>query len=258
MHAHIVLAHPEPQSFNGALAAVARGTLEGIGWSVSVSDLYALGFDPCERAEHFADRHDPHRFNVQSEQRHASKSGTLPPWVTEEVARLDKADLVILQYPMWWHLPPAILKGWFDRVFAYGEVYASNRRFENGRFTGKRSMLSVTLGTSANTYAFNGRSGDIDLLLWPVNFSLAYVGFTVLEPFASYGVEAGIQYSDRDVIEKRLVQIQDDLAARLRNLDRVPIIPFNKMSDWTADGHIECTAPVFSPFMRHRQELTLK
>ncbi len=71
MHAHIVLAHPEPKSFNANLAAVSRHALEDLGWSVSVSDLYAMGFDPCERAEHFPDRRDPDRFNAQNDQRHA-------------------------------------------------------------------------------------------------------------------------------------------------------------------------------------------
>jgi NAD(P)H dehydrogenase (quinone) len=43
-------------------------------------------------------------------------------------------------------------------------------------------MLSVAVGTSAETSAHNGRSGDMDLLLWPINFSLAYVGYQVLQP----------------------------------------------------------------------------
>jgi len=91
---------------------------------------------------------------------------------------------------MWWHLPSAMLKGRIDRVFAYGDVYTSAKRFEAGRFVGKRAMLSVTVGTSADTYAHDGRSGDIDLLLWPVEFSLAYVGYEVLAPFVAHGVEA--------------------------------------------------------------------
>ena len=41
----------------------------------------------------------------------------------EELGRMDRADLVVLQYPMWWHLPPAMLKGWFDRVLAYGATH---------------------------------------------------------------------------------------------------------------------------------------
>src|ERR1700736_2657311 len=101
----------------------------------------------------------------------------------DELALMDRADLLVLQYPMWWHLPPAMLKGWLDRVLAYGEVYTSRKRFENGR----------TVGTSSATYAHDGRSGDIDLMLWPVNFSLAYAGYEVLAPFVAYGVEAGLR-----------------------------------------------------------------
>jgi Flavodoxin-like fold len=122
--------------------------------------------------------------------------------VTHELALMDRADLLVLQYPMWWHLPPAMLKGWFDRVLAYGAVYTSKKRFENGRFAGKRAMLSVTVGTSRATYDHDGRSGDIDLLLWPVNFTLAYVGYEILAPYVSYGVEAGLRYSDPAAIEE--------------------------------------------------------
>ena len=142
MHAHIVLPHPEPQSFNAHLARIATRSLEAQGWHVSMSDLYSMGFDPCERPQHYVARQQPGRFDVQAEQR-----------------------LLILQYPMWRHLPPAMLKGWLDRVLIFGEVYASTKRFERGRFGGKRAMISVTVGTSAETYAFDGRSGDIDLLV---------------------------------------------------------------------------------------------
>jgi NAD(P)H dehydrogenase (quinone) len=176
-HAHFVLAHPEPESFNGHLALCGSAALKAEGWTVSVSDLYALGFDPCERAEHYADRSNSARFDAQAEQRHASDARTLPKDVMDELSRLDRADLLVLQYPMWRRLPPAMLKDWFDRVLAYGEVYTSGKRFKKGRFVGKRAMLSVTVGTSRNTYRYDGRSGDIDLLLLPVNFTLAYVGY---------------------------------------------------------------------------------
>ncbi len=59
MHAHIVLAHPEPQSYNAHLASTARNALEAQGWSVSISDLYQLDFDPCERASHYIERIAP-------------------------------------------------------------------------------------------------------------------------------------------------------------------------------------------------------
>ena len=257
MQAHIVLAHPEPTSFNAHLANVARSALQERGWSVSVSDLYEMGFDPSERADHYTERENVERFDVQAEQRHASERSTVPREVTAEIARLDAADLVILQYPMWWHLPPAMLKGWIDRVLIYGEVYTSTKRFEAGRFKNKRAMVSLTVGTSAETYAHDGRSGDINLLLWPINFTLAYVGFTVLEPFVAYGVEAGLRYSDSGVVEARLKEIEAKLAACLADPEAVPTIPFNTMSEWGADGRIHPGAPAHSPFIRHRERLEL-
>jgi NAD(P)H dehydrogenase (quinone) len=154
LKAHIVIAHPEPRSYNAHLADIARSELVRQGYSVTMSDLYAMDFDPCERAVYYRDRSSPERFDVQLEQRHASDTGTIPDIVTDEIKRLDDADLLILQYPMWWHLPPAMLKGWLDRVFIYGEVYASKKRFENGRYVGKKAMLSVTVGTSEATYDF--------------------------------------------------------------------------------------------------------
>ncbi len=258
MHAHFVLAHPEPQSFNAHLVRSGAAALEAEGWTVSVSDLYARGFDPCERLEHFSDRAAPDRFDPQAEQRHASGTGSLPRVVTDELAFMDRADLLILQYPMWWHLPPAMLKGWLDRVLAYGEVYTSSKRFEDGRFLGRRAMLSVTVGTSRETYAHDGRSGDIDLMLWPVNFSLAYVGYTVLAPFVAYGVEAGLRYSDPEAVGARLRAVVDEFRAALRQVDLRAAIPFNCKADWGPEGRIVPGAPVYSPFIRRKEHLDLE
>ena len=258
MHAHFVLAHPEPRSFNAHLVRSGAAALAAAGWTVSTSDLYAMGFDPCERPEHFSDRADPARFDAQAEQRHATEAGALPKAVIDELALMDRADLIVLQYPMWWHLPPAMMKGWFDRVLAYGEAYTSRKRFENGRFVGKRAMLSVTVGTSRETYAHDGRSGDIELMLWPVNFSLAYVGFEVLAPFVAYGVEAGLRYSDPALVEARLQAIVADFCAALPGHRDRAIIPFNQMEEWGADGRIVAGAPVHSAFVRRKSRLELE
>jgi NAD(P)H dehydrogenase (quinone) len=68
MHAHFVLAHPEPKSFNSHLVRVGAEAFASNGWATSVSDLYAVGFDPCERFEQ--NRLDTDRFDPQAEQRH--------------------------------------------------------------------------------------------------------------------------------------------------------------------------------------------
>src|SRR5579863_2958402 len=257
MRAHIVLAHPEPRSFNAHLADEARATLGSLGWQTTATDLYGCGFDPCEGPAHYAERADASRFDAQREQRHAGDAGALPAFVAEELDRLDAADLLILQYPMWWHMPPAILKGWFDRVFAYGPAYTARRRFESGRFQAKLALLSVTVGTSRATYEHNGRSGDISLMLWPVEFTLAYVGYEILAPFVAYGVEGGLRYSDAGVVEARLQAIVADLRGDLGRLDERPRVPFNRMADWGADGRIRPDSPVYSPYIRHRRDLDL-
>jgi NAD(P)H dehydrogenase (quinone) len=77
MHAHFVLAHPEPQSSNAHLVRSGVAALEAEGWTTTVSDLYAMGFDPCERPEFFSNRFAPDRFDVHAEQRHASETKTL-------------------------------------------------------------------------------------------------------------------------------------------------------------------------------------
>jgi len=256
MHAHIVLAHPESRSFNAHLVSVAALSLQARGWTVSISDLHAMGFDPCERRDHYG-LSPAQRFDVQAEQRLASEEARIPAIVQHEIESLDRADLLILQYPMWWHLPPAMMKEWMDRVFIYGEVYASQKRFEKGRFLGKRAMISVTVATGSETYAFNGRSGDIDLLLWPVNFSLAYVGFTMHAPFVAYGVESGLRYSDDSLLQSRLEKVTGDFKNALAMLDERPIIPFNRMAEWGTDGRIVPSAQVYSPFVRHRRHLQL-
>lgn len=251
MRAHIVLAHPEPRSFNAHLARVAREALTTGGWSVTTTDLYAMGFDATERGAHYRELLDPWRLDVMAQQRFASRRQVLPPEVTAEISMVDAADLVLFQYPMWWHMPPAMLKGWFDRVLVYGEVYSSAQRFESGRFAGKRAMLSVTVATSPATYAHDGRSADINLLLWPVHFTLAYVGFGVLELFVAYDVREGARFASE------LARSKERLIERLRHFGDEPLIPFNRMSDWGEDGRIKPGAPVFSPFIRHRDRLDL-
>ena len=78
MKAHIVLAHPEPTSFNGTLAGVSRDTLTNAGYQVSISDLYAMDFDPREGAQHYAARKNPDAFHAQTEQRFNADADSLP------------------------------------------------------------------------------------------------------------------------------------------------------------------------------------
>ena len=70
LKAHIILAHPESKSFNGRLCELSRATLEAGGYEVTLSDLYAMEFDPSEGAHHYTKRADAERFHAQTEQRY--------------------------------------------------------------------------------------------------------------------------------------------------------------------------------------------
>ncbi len=95
-------------------------------------------------------------------------------------------------------------------------------------------------------------------MLWPVNFTLAFVGYKVLEPFIAYSVEAAISYSNPGLIEQRLQNIENNLANRCRSLDDVAEVPFNRMEHWGNDGRIKPSAPVYGPFIRHSKKLDLE
>jgi NAD(P)H dehydrogenase (quinone) len=188
MHALIVYAHPEPTSFTAALKNTAVHALRGAGHSVEVSDLYAEGFNPVAGRHDFVEAFDPNRFNYQIEQGHAHATHGFAPEIVREQERFLKADLVIWVYPIWWGGVPAILKGWFDRVLAYGFAYADGRRYDTGFFPDKRGILCLTTGGTQERFSPTGVYGTIEQVLWPVQrLMLEYLAIRALEPFVAYG-----------------------------------------------------------------------
>jgi NAD(P)H dehydrogenase (quinone) len=187
MNVLIVYAHPEPTSFNAALKDAAVKTIQAAGHRAEVSDLYAQKFNPVAGRHDFGTVADAKRFHYQSEQLLAAQSGTFSPEIAREHARMEEADLVILQFPLWWGAPPAILKGWFDRILAYGFAYADGRRFDKGLFQGRGGMMCVTTGGTPQRFSSEGEYGEIDRVLWPVkHLTLDYLGLDVEEPFVCY------------------------------------------------------------------------
>ncbi|WP_338095122.1 NAD(P)H-dependent oxidoreductase [Salinicola salarius] len=132
---------------------------------------------------------------------------------------------------------PAMLKGWFDRVFVYGGIYNGERRFDRGMLQGKRALYSFTTGGPAETFSPLGRSGDIAKLIWPLHCSLYYVGFDVLPPHPIYGVQGGgLQYQAADAFRKRLEEEKHRWKDRLTGLFEEMPIPFTGWSDWNEAG----------------------
>ncbi|MGI4823029.1 MAG: NAD(P)H-dependent oxidoreductase [Janthinobacterium lividum] len=190
MNILLVFAHPEPQSFNGALLRTAITTLEAAGHYVQVSDLYAQSFEPVSDRHNFTTVYDAAYFKQQKEELYASTHQGFAAEVEAELQKLAWCDVMIWQFPLWWFGVPAVLKGWVDRVFAMGRAYGAGQFYENGVFRGKRALLSLTTGSGspAEAYQPGGLQGDLLGILRPIHRGmLQFTGFTVLAPHVVYG-----------------------------------------------------------------------
>jgi putative NADPH-quinone reductase len=106
MRVVVVLAHPDPNSFNHAIAATASESLTRAGHDVTVLDLYADEFraamSPAERLAYHGDR------------------PLLDPMAERHADIVKRAEALVFVYPTWWSTMPAILKGWLERVMVPG------------------------------------------------------------------------------------------------------------------------------------------
>ena len=238
MNVLVVYCHPEPSSFNGALKDKAVQIFQDSGARVEVSDLYAQKFDPVEKQEHYQSRVIIDTFEPLSEQRHSYKTGTLPKDVAEEIEKLCKADLVVFQFPLWWHQQPAMIKGWFDRVFVAGGLYTSKMRYDKGYFKGKRAVCSVTSGAPEHTFTARGRGGGkIETLLHPMNYSLNYMGFSVLPPRLIAEVQgSGFTYKNPEDFKAHLAAKLNEWEKYLKTIDTVIPMKFPGWKDWDEHG----------------------
>lgn len=105
MNVTVVLAHPSKGSFNYAIASAAVKKLEENGHKVKFHDLYRERFDPVLPVEEI------------------SKDAPLPPDIRKHCEEIAASDGIIIVHPNWWGQPPAILKGWVDRVIRPGIAY---------------------------------------------------------------------------------------------------------------------------------------
>ena len=225
MNILIVHAHPEPLSFTTALKDQAIGILEQQGHQVEVSDLYAMNFNPVASREDFTSLNNSEYLNYALEQRHASKQQLLSADIQTEVDKVLKADLLILNFPIYWTSVPAILKGWIDRVFVSGIFYGGKRFYNHGGMAGKKAMLSFTLGGRDHMFGEQAIHGSLDSLLLPIQRgTLAYVGFEVLPPFIAYHVP----YISQEARQQILINYEKHLL----NLDHLEPLIFPKLEQF--------------------------
>lgn len=230
MNVLIVHAHNEPQSFNSAMARLAVEVLEGQGHSVQLSDLYAMDFNPVASADDFRQRANADYLVYALEQRHAVNNGTLAADIAAELDKIRWADLIILNFPIYWFSMPAILKGWIDRVFVSGYCYGGTRIYDRGGLKGKRAMLSFSLGGQSHMFGPDAVHGELDAMLRPIQRGvLGYVGLSVLPPFVAFHVP----YISEQARQQYLAQYREHL---LTLDERAPLV-FPSLDDFDATLH---------------------
>ncbi|HPF14376.1 MAG TPA: NAD(P)H-dependent oxidoreductase [Planctomycetota bacterium] len=187
-----------------------------------------MGFDPVSDRRNFVRAKDPSYFKQQQEELFASEQGGFAPDVLAEIEKLERAELLLIHFPLWWFGVPAILKGWFDRVLVMGRIYGGGRWYDQGTQAGKRAMLVLTTGGPEAIYLPDGINGSMRTLLEPIHHGvLAFLGFEVLEPRVVY---APVRLTD----EQR-AQALADHAARLSQLDAIPRLDYAPLSAFGAD-----------------------
>jgi NAD(P)H dehydrogenase (quinone) len=209
MNVFLVLAHPEPKSFNSALYLIAQRFFQEQGHTVRTSDLYAMGFNPVSGRDNFTSIKDPDFFKPQTEEIYATDVGGFAPDIEKELQKLEWCDLMIWQFPLWWFGAPAILKGWADRTLAMGRTYGSGRFYETGVLKGKRALLSVTTGGPGTDYEKGGWNGDIHSILRPIQRGIfEFVGFSVLAPHIAFGPAHLTQDERSNELDRYLARLE--------------------------------------------------
>jgi NAD(P)H dehydrogenase (quinone) len=230
MNILLVHAHPEPKSFSSALASRAREILTKAGHTVTVSDLYAMKFDPVSDRRNFSTTKDPDYYKQQQEETYATEHQGFSPLLEAEIQKLEAADALIFNYPLWWFGQPAILKGWVDRVFAYARIYGNGKLYENGLGQGtKRGLVLMTTGGGPDAYGGYGFNPSMETILKPVHHGIFWFnGFRPLAPFLAWSPAHGDDAFRHQYLEQ--------LDAKLANLFTESPLELPPMADFPNYG----------------------
>ena len=148
MNVLVVYTHPSPTSFT---AAVLQRVLVGLaagGHKADVIDLYSCGFEPALPAED--------RFRSGDDE-------ACDPVVRDHIARLRVAEAIVFVYPTWWSGPPAMLKGWIDRVWVADVAYTMNSKGHLRPKLGhiRRLIVVTSHGSAKHVNMIEGESGKL-------------------------------------------------------------------------------------------------
>jgi NAD(P)H dehydrogenase (quinone) len=155
----VILAHPDTKSFNYAVAETAAAILQKNGHEVIFHDLYREKFSPVLPAEEIP------------------RNVPLPRLIARHCAEIAAAEGIVIVHPNWWGQPPAILKGWIDRVLRPGVAYgfAEGDKIGAGELIGLLKAEAVLVFNTSNTAEEREKAvfGDPLETLWKNNMFIS-------------------------------------------------------------------------------------
>jgi NAD(P)H dehydrogenase (quinone) len=158
MQISVLLAHPDKESFSHAIAGAVTEVLKENGHEISYHDLYQENFPPVLPASEIP------------------RDVSLPPIIKQHCEEIATADGIIIIHPNWWGQPPAILKGWIDRVLRPGVAYKfAEGDIGDGALIGLLKADIVLIFNTSNTPAEREHTvyGDPLELLWKNNMLIS-------------------------------------------------------------------------------------
>jgi len=180
-NALLVTTHPYTDSFNFALRDQMAELLYKLNWQINTSDLYQQGFSPILGESTFSTFPASIPLNLLKQQEVAYQQELFSKDIVSEQNKLLAADILILQFPLWWGSYPAMLKGWIENIISKGYAYGSQYLLAE-----KKVLLSVTTGGADNIEEVDYYQRKIQELGDDV---FGYVKMQVLKPIINHGPE---------------------------------------------------------------------
>ena len=132
----VILCHPDPHSFNHAIADAYCEAVRTAGQEVVLRDLYALGFDPVLKAQ----------------ERPTLGTAVRSDDVAAELDAIAGSDVFVLIYPIWFGSPPAMMKGYIERVLGTGVRPDAVQKRERSELLGDKRLLSFTTSAASDIW----------------------------------------------------------------------------------------------------------
>ena len=183
----VIIAHPNERSFTASVAGAYATACKSLGHDFIIRDLYKMGFDP----------------RLKSDELPFALSFKPGPDVLDERGLLANCDTFAFFYPLWLNSPPAMIKGYWERVFGFGFAYGARGHSYNPLLSGRKLISFSSSGAPTSWLEMNGNLGAVRTLF---DNSIAEVcGMKVLDHLHFGGVLPG---ATSTFVDARLKEVQ--------------------------------------------------